>query len=98
MKSTKLSLIIIISLIILLSILVFNSIKIKIEYFNPCATPTVFPNCESEKEVNILYLNKPSNITSNPQKGIQTKYNCNPLYSLDCKYHLELITPSPSIP
>ena len=82
--------------IFLLSILVFNSIKIKIEFFQ-CSNPTKYPNCQYERDVNILYLNPPTPDTTstyatiNPitgiQPGKQIKYNCDNV-SGNCLYNL----------
>lgn len=82
--------------IVLLSILVFNSIKIKIDFFE-CAHPDQYPNCEYERDVNILYLNPPTSdpmstyATLNPitgiQPGKQTKYSCDAA-SGNCLYNI----------
>ena len=84
--------------IVLLSILVFNSIKIKIDFFG-CAHPDQYPNCEYERDVNILYLNPPEISIKNPNidpiRGTEkmkiTKYMCDPV-TFDCQYDLQPIT------
>lgn len=88
----------IVSLIILLVILTVNSVKINIEFF-ACPEPTIFPNCEYEEDVSVLYLNPPDKSVKHQNidsiKGIekwkQTKYNCDPV-TLDCLYDLQPIT------
>ena len=87
---------VILILIVLLSILVFNSIKIKIEFFQ-CSNSNQYPNCEYERDVNILYLNPhtPDPMSTyaiiNPLTGIQPgkqiKYSCDNA-SGNCLYNL----------
>ena len=97
-KTKSMKFFVILISIFLLSILVFNSIKIKIEFFQcSSANSNQYPNCEYNRYVNILYLNPPTPdpistyATVNPitgiQPGQQIKYSCDNA-SGNCLYNL----------